>query len=232
MDLIIYFLGSLYIISALFRFSNTYSKKMIKDYKYIDKNKIKKINEIIYSTIHSFLIILMTSYSLQDNIFALDLKQNNLTTTEPIKFTLMFSLSYFTLDLINCIIHTNTIFIIHHICAIHLLLSSACSLNNRNYEGLFVMAYLLLLECNTPFMNLGTLLKICKFDYNIYGSVWTLHLISYILCRLIMVPYISYYYYLHNQIDYYQIFNLLIIYGGSSYWAYKQIMGIKKNLIK
>ena len=81
-------------------------------------------------------------------------------------------------------------------------------------------------------MNLGNLLKLFNFDYNIYGTVWILHLISYTLCRLIMIPYISYYYFLHNKIDYYQIPNLLIIYCGSTYWAYKQMIGIKKHLIK
>ena len=239
MDLITYFLGSLYIISALFRFSNSYSKMLIKQYKYIDKSKLEKIDEIIYSTIHSILIILMSSYSLQDNIFALDFEKSNndntsvtSITSESTKLTLIFSLSYFTLDLVKCILNMNTIFILHHLCAINLLLFSASSLNERNYEGSFVMAYLLLLECNTPFMNLGSLLKLCNFDYNIYGTIWVLHLISYTLCRLIMIPYISYYYFLHNKIDYYQIPNLLIIYGGSTYWAYKQMIGIKKHLIK
>ncbi len=233
MDLMIYFFGSLYIISALFRFSYSYSKKFVETSKYIDKSKIQKLDEIIYSSIHSILIILMASYSLQDNIFALDFSKNNQNiSNEGTKLTLIFSLSYFILDLVKCIIHMNSIFILHHLCAINLLLFSACSLNERSYEGSFVMAYLLLLECNTPLMNLGTLLKILKFDYNIYGTVWILHLISYILCRLIMIPYISYYYYLHNNMDYYQIPNLLIIYGGSSYWAYKQMIGIKKHLIK
>lgn len=233
MDLSIYFLGCLYIISALFRFSYSYSKKFVEKSKYIDKSKIQKLDEIIYSSIHSILIILMASYSLQDNIFALDFSKNNQNiSNEGTKLTLIFSLSYFILDLIKCIIHMNSVFILHHLCAINLLLFSAYSLNDRNYEGSFVMAYLLLLECNTPLMNLGTLLKLLKFDYNIYGTVWILHLISYVLCRLIMIPYISYYYYLHNKIDYYQIPNLLIIYGGSSYWAYKQMIGIKKHLIK
>ncbi len=233
MDLIVYFFGSLYIISALFRFSYSYSKKFVEKSKYIDKSKIQKLDEIIYSSIHSILIILMASYSLQDNIFALDFSKNNqMISNEGTKLTLIFSLSYFILDLIKCIIHMNSVFILHHLCAINLLLFSAYSLNDRNYEGSFVMAYLLLLECNTPLMNLGTLLKLLKFDYNIYGTVWILHLISYVLCRLIMIPYISYYYYLHNKIDYYQIPNLLIIYGGSSYWAYKQMIGIKKHLIK
>ncbi len=233
MDLIIYFFGCLYIISALFRFSYSYSKRFVEESKYIDKSKIQKLDEIIYSSIHSILIILMASYSLQDNIFALDFSKNNQNiSNEGTKLTLIFSLSYFILDLIKCIIHMNSVFILHHLCAINLLLFSAYSLNDRNYEGSFVMAYLLLLECNTPIMNLGTLLKLLKFDYNIYGTVWVLHLISYVLCRLIMIPYISYYYYLHNKMDYYQIPNLLIIYAGSSYWAYKQMIGIKKHLIK
>jgi hypothetical protein len=239
MDLITYFFGSLYIISALFRFSHSYSKMLVYKYKDIHKSNIEKVDEIIYSTIHSILIICMTSYSLEDNIFALDFeKSNNYNstsvpyTTEATKLTLIFSLSYFTLDLVKCILRMNSIFILHHLCAINLLLFSAFSLDNKAYEGSFVMAYLLLLECNTPIMNLGTLLKLCKFDYNIYGTVWVLHLISYVLCRLIMIPYISYYYFLHNKISYYQLPNLLIIYGGSTYWAYKQMMGIKKHLIK
>lgn len=232
MDLITYFVGSLYIISALFRFSHSYSKMLVYKYKDLDKNKIEKIDEIIYSTIHSILIICMTSYSLQDNIFALDFTKSDNVTSEGTKLTLIFSLSYFILDLINCIMRLNTVFILHHLCAINLLLFSASSLNERSYEGSFVMAYLLLLECNTPFMNLGTLLKLFNFDYNIYGTVWVLHLISYVLCRLIMIPSISYYYFLHNKINYYQIPNLLIIYSGSTYWAYKQMIGIKKHLIK
>ncbi len=232
MEFIIYFFGSLYIISALFRFSNTYSKLLINHYKYLNKNDIQKIDEIIYSTIHSVLVILMSSYSLQDNIFDLNFNKEYINVNEASKLTLIFSLSYFTLDLIKCILNMNTIFILHHICAINLLLFSAFSLQEREYEGSFVMAYLLLLECNTPLMNLGTLLKLFKLDYNIYGTIWILHLISYILCRLIMIPYISYYYFLHNKISYYQLPNLFIIYIGSTYWVYKQIIGIKKYLIK
>ncbi len=229
MDLIIYFVGSLYIISALFRFSYSQSKYLIKSNKYLDKSKLNKIDEIIYSSIHSILIILLSSYSLQDNIFSLNL-ENVSKDSESTKFTLMLSLSYFTLDLVNCIINLNKVFILHHICAINLLLFSALSSNN--YEGSFVMAYLLLLECNTPIMNLGLLLKILNFDYNIYGIVWIFHLCSYILCRLIMIPYVSYLYYSLNKINYYQLPNLLIIYFGSTYWAYKQFIGIKKYLIK
>ncbi len=232
MDLIIYFLGSLYIISALFRFSYSYSKLFLKKYKKIDLSQFEKIDEIIYSSIHSVFILLLSGYSLQNNIFALDFHtQNHSITHESIKFTLALSLSYFSLDLIKCILKLNSIFILHHLCAIHLLLLSTNSLYENIHEGSFVMAYLFLLECNTPLMNLGILLKMLKFDYNIYGSVWILHLLSYTICRLIMIPYITYYYYYHNGINYYQIPSLMIIYGGSCFWAYKQLYGIQKKVI-
>jgi hypothetical protein len=222
----IYFFGSLYIISALFRFSYSYSKLLIKNNKYIEKDKLKRVDEIIYSSIHSILIILLSSYSLKDNIFSLDFSKQIPLPCESTKLTLLFSLSYFTLDLFKCIINLDYIYILHHICAINLLLFSVVSLNERNYESSFVLAYLLLLEVNTPLMNLGSILKLLKFDYNVYGVVWVLHLISYILCRLIMVPYITYYYYYYNDINYYQLPHLLIIYFGSFYWAFKQIKGI------
>jgi hypothetical protein len=99
------------------------------------------------------------------------------------------------------------------------------------------MAYLLLLEVNTPLMNLGFLLKAFNFDYNIYGTVWSLHLLSYILCRLVMIPYMTYYYFAHigtgteSENLYYQIPNMLIIYMGSSYWAYRQMIGIQRKVI-
>ncbi len=233
MELTIYILGSLYIISSLFRFSHAYTHQLFHDYRFMKKYTYK-IEEMIYSTIHSALILLLSGYALQENIFDLDYasKYKSISVSEPIKLTIGLSLAYFTLDLLKCIKHLNGIFVLHHICAIHLLAFSAYSLDKHPYEGYFVMAYLFLLECNTPFMNLGMFLKICNFDYNVYGSVWVLHLLSYTLCRLIMVPYITYYYYSYYGINYYQIPNLAIIYGGSCYWAYKQLCGIQKRLIQ
>ncbi len=232
MDFIIYFLGSLYMISALFRFSDSYAKRFLKQYKSIDRKNFERIDEIIYSTIHTLFILFLSGYSLRQNIFSIDFYQERALPNEAMKLTLMISLSYFTLDLVKCITRLNMIFILHHLCAINLLLYSAYSFSEKYYEGSFVMAYLLLLECNTPLMNLGLLLKMMNFDYTVYGSVWILHLISYTLCRLIMIPYVTYYYSLHNGIDYYQIPNLFIIYGGSCYWAYKQLCGVQKRLIK
>ena len=231
MELTIYIAGSLYIISALFRFSQAYASKLLNNYPFMKKYN-HKIEEMIYSTIHSAFILLLSGYALQENIFDLHLKIPSNIVSEPIKLTIGLSLAYFTLDLLQCIKHLNGIFVLHHICAIHLLALSASSLHQHPYEGYFVMAYLFLLECNTPFMNLGMFLKMCKFDYNVYGSVWILHLLSYTLCRLIMVPYITYYYYSYYGINYYQIPNLAIIYGGSCYWAYKQLCGIQKQVIQ
>ncbi len=224
MEFWVYFMGSLYMISSLFRFSKVYST-----YIFRDRVRQQRIEEMIYSTLHSSTLLLLSGCALQENICSTQLQDHG-RISEMMKFATAFSLSYFSMDLIQCISKLNMIFVLHHICAIHLLYMSSQKFN-RVHEGSFVMAYLFLLEWNTPLMNLGTLLKMMKFDYYVYGSVWVLHLISYTLCRLIMIPYITYYYYHHYGIDYYQLPNLAIIYGGSCYWAYKQLCGIQKRIL-
>ncbi len=236
MDLIVYIFGTLYMISSLFRFSNYYSKYMIEN-KYIEHKKIEKsllhnkVDEWIYSTVHSFFITFLSAYSLKKNIFSLDYQETKVD--EGVKLCVSLAFSYFSLDLFKCILQYNILFIIHHLCAIHLLYHSIQSFENKPYEGYFMMAYLFLLECNTPLMNLGIALKTLDFDSNIYGFVWIIHLISYILCRLIMIPYISYYYFYYkgNEIDYTQIPSIIIIYFGSCFWAYKQYKGIEKYVL-
>ncbi len=253
MDLWIYIMGSLYAVSALFRFSYSYSKYLIERrfFGWVDREACAKIDyqrvdEWIYSTIHSLFIILLTGYSLQDHVLGSGMKEGaEGDCPDSVKLTLALSLSYFSLDLVKCVLRLNYPFILHHLCAINLLLTSMDQImdgiesgKGGSATGSYLMAYLLLLEVNTPLMNLGFLLKAFNFDYNIYGTVWSLHLISYILCRLVMVPYLTYYYY-HNLMDgskggdslYYQIPNLLIIYLGSSYWAYRQVMGIQRRVL-
>lgn len=264
MDIWVYILGSLYAVSALFRFSYSYSKYLIahRFFGWVDKETCAKIDyqrvdEWIYSTIHSLFIIVLTGYSLQDHVLGPWNGTGNGTKVvsgdcpDSIKLTLALSLSYFTLDLVKCILRLNYPFILHHLCAINLLMTSMDQImdgiesGKGGSAGSYLMAYLFLLEVNTPLMNLGFLLKAFNFDYNIYGTVWSLHLISYILCRLVMVPYLTYYYY-QNLMDgsrnengggggedsiYYQIPNLLIIYLGSSYWAYRQVIGIQRRVL-
>ncbi len=254
MDIWIYILGSLYAVSALFRFSYSYSKYLIEHrfFGWVDRKSCAKIDEQrvdewIYSTIHSLFIITLTGYSLHDQVIGggedgggsgLIVKSENGSGGEPadaVKLTLALSLSYFTLDLIKCILRLNFPFILHHLCAINLLLSSVDLIYESPYAGSYLMAYLLLLEVNTPLMNLGFLLKAFNFDYNIYGTVWSVHLLSYILCRLVMIPYMTYYYFAHigseSENLYYQIPNMLIIYLGSSYWAYRQMIGIQRKVV-
>lgn len=250
-------MGSLYAVSALFRFSYSYSKYLIERrfFGWVDREACAKIDyqrvdEWIYSTIHSLFIILLTGYSLQDHVLGNGIKEGGSGTEggtgdcpDSVKLTLALSLSYFSLDLVKCVLRLNYPFILHHLCAINLLLTSMDQImdgiesgKGGSATGSYLMAYLLLLEVNTPLMNLGFLLKAFNFDYNIYGTVWSLHLISYILCRLVMVPYLTYYYYQNLSNDgeeslYYQIPNLLIIYLGSSYWAYRQVMGIQRRVL-
>ncbi len=251
MDLWIYIMGSLYAVSALFRFSYSYSKYLLErrffgwvDQETCAKIDYQRVDEWIYSTIHSLFIILLTGYSLQDHVLGSGMKEGaEGDCPDSVKLTLALSLSYFSLDLVKCVLRLNYPFILHHLCAINLLMTSMDQIGNGNGNGngsraagSYLMAYLLLLEVNTPLMNLGFLLKAFNFDYNIYGTVWSLHLISYILCRLVMVPYLTYYYYQNLSNDgeeslYYQIPNLLIIYLGSSYWAYRQVMGIQRRVL-
>ena len=254
MDIWIYIMGSLYAVSALFRFSYSYSKYLLSHrfFGWVDRRSCGKIDyqrvdEWIYSTIHSLFIIALTGYSLHDQVIG-KIEMGSGSGTEPpdsVKLTLALSLSYFSLDLIKCVLRLNYPFILHHLCAINLLLTSLDQIRSGKHPsaGSYLMAYLFLLEVNTPLMNLGFLLKAFNFDYNIYGTVWSLHLLSYILCRLVMVPYLTYYYYQNLMVVdgdgkgangnslYYQIPNLLIIYMGSSYWAYRQVVGIQRRVL-
>ena len=95
------------------------------------------------------------------------------------------------------------------------------------------MYLIFLLESNTFLLNLGFLLKEFKFHYSITCTSWIIHLIFFILFRLVTIPRILFIYYYNeelNLINLSQIPSFFLILLGSLYWTYRQTIGIQKYL--
>ena len=92
---------------------------------------------------------------------------------------------------------------------------------------------LFLLESNNILLNIGYILKEFKYHYSITCTSWIIHLIFFIIFRLIQFPKV-FLVYLLNDFDFFnmmiQLPNLIMIYTGSLYWSYRQIKGINKYL--
>jgi len=234
-----YFLGCLYIMNTIFK--NSYK---ITNYLYQNKiihlpySKFDKINEVLYSSIHSIFISLI-SFLCFDNISIDYLNyfnfnvQNNINDNELMIFMLCFSLSYFIVDLFRCLYYQKYLFIIHHCSASFLLTHHLYLIENNYNHGFYAIHTLFLLEANNILLNIGFLLKEFKFHYSIICSSWIIHLLFFVIFRLIQFPKVLLVYLL-NDFNFFhfmiQIPNIIIIYMGSLYWSYRQFKGIKKYL--
>ncbi len=234
-----YLLGSIYSLRSIYRLSNNFANYLVKN-KYIDVplSKIEKIDESIFSSFHGILSSLLAAFSLTDSIFNhINPFQLTVHHTQPDNqlqlFTTYFCLSYFSMDLLRCIYYKKYMFIMHHIAAIQLLISGLASLNNNENKGFYIMHFIFLLESNTFLLNIGYILKECKFHYSIICTSWILHLLLFVLFRLIVLPRLILIYYLNEGLTLttlYQLPNFLLILAGSSYWSYRQLIGIQKYL--
>ena len=95
------------------------------------------------------------------------------------------------------------------------------------------MYFIFLLESNTILLNIGFLLKEFKFHYSITCSMWIIHLLLFVLFRIITLPRIIFIYYYNETITLktiYQFPSFILIYSGSVYWSYRQAIGIHKYL--
>jgi hypothetical protein len=137
------------------------------------------------------------------------------------------------MDLLRCIYYKKYMFIMHHLAAIQLLLSGLTSLNNNENKGFYIMHFIFLLESNTFLLNIGYILKECKFHYSIICTSWITHLLLFVLFRLIVLPRLILIYYLNEGLTLttlYQLPNFFLILAGSTYWSYRQLIGIQKYL--
>ncbi len=236
-----YILGSYYILRSVFRFSEYSSKYLLKNkWINISPNKLNKIEEVIYSSFHGTLVSSMASLSLTTpifdkyNLFQITNIQNE-SNNQLQLFTSCFCLTYFVMDLFKCIYNKKYLFILHHIAAINLLMSG---LHTYMYEseknnGFYIMYFIFLLESNTVLLNSGFILKECNFHYSITCAAWIIHLILFVLFRLITIPQLIIIYYLQEGITLktlLQLPNFILILSGSMYWSYRQLLGIQKYL--
>lgn len=239
LSILTYFIGSFYIINTTFHVSNDLTTYLFKN-KYINLPMFKfdKINEVIYSSIHSILISFLSFLCFDCNTidynnylnFSLE---NRVQDNDLMTLTLSLSLSYFIIDLFRCLYFQKYLFIIHHLCASFLLGNHLYLINNRSNHGIYAIHTLFLLESNNILLNIGFLLKEFKYHYSITCTSWIIHLMFFIIFRLIQFPKVMLVYML-NDFHFFnfmiQIPNIIIIYMGSLYWSYRQINGIKKYL--
>jgi hypothetical protein len=224
MNILNYFLGSFYIINSVFRFSYNYTSYLFEsNYIHLPIVKFGKINEIIYSTIHSVLVSITSFISIY----------NSLVQNEMQYLTVSLCFSYFLIDLLKCIYDRKYIFILHHLAALHLLIYSFYSFHNQENKGYYIMSLIFFLESNTILLNIGFLLKEFKFHYSIVCTSWIIHLFLFVLFRLFILPYIIFLFYYNEKIMFMDIFLLIslsLIFFGSSFWCYKQVKGIHNYL--
>jgi len=117
--------------------------------------------------------------------------------------------------------------------AINLLLFNFYSFYLNEDKGFYAMYLIFLLESNTFLLNIGFLLKEFKFHYSITCLSWIIHLIFFVIFRLITIPRILFMYYYNttiNIITLAQIPSFILILSGSVYWSYRQAIGINKYL--
>lgn len=223
MNIATYLLGSAYLMMSIFRFSNNFTTYLFQNNIInLPLSKYDKINESVYSSIHSVLVTLMSSLVLYEG------NDNSLQV-----LTVSICLAYFTIDLFKCLYHQKHLFILHHLAAINLLIMTIYSFYNKENQGFYAMYLIFLLESNTILLNIGFLLKEFKFHYSITCSMWIIHLFFFNLFRILMLPRIVFIYYYKEQwtlINFYKLPSFILIYSGSVYWSYRQTIGIHKYL--
>ena len=141
---------------------------------------------MLTSTIHAIVSTLLTSYLLAFGLMG----SNRVFSKSSLGFaTMQISLGYFIGDLIVCLIdpklRADRASMIHHIAGIVGL--ALCLF----YQGkfMFFVVYRLIAECSTPFVNLRRILHDLKEkDGGLYIFVGFGMLITFVLCRIIVIP--------------------------------------------
>ena len=233
MNIATYIVGSFYIVRSIFRFSENitnyiFTKKILD----IPISKYEKINETIYSSLHGVLVSITSSFSITNSLF--DYNNSIIEKDNTLQYlTASICLSYFIIDVFNCLYHKKYLFILHHLASIYLLGFTFYSFYLKENKGFYAMYLIFLLESNTLLLNIGFLLKELKFHYSITCSMWIIHLFCFFLCRIITIPKILFYYYYYEKINMISLMlspAFFMILSGSVYWAYRQTMGIHKYL--
>ena len=232
MKLLTCLLGSVYIMRSIFRFSYHFTNFLFTN-NIIDLHisKFEKINELIYSSIHGSLVSGLAILSIKNSIFQYNLLNEQDNQLQYLTTSLCFS--YFLIDVIKCLYNYKYLYLIHHLVSLYLLLFIFNEFNNIKNKGFYAMYLIFLLESNTILLNIGFLLKEFKFHYSITCTSWILHLVLFVLFRLITIPRILFIYYYNEPItinNLLQIPAFILILSGSVYWSYRQTIGITKYL--
>lgn len=238
MKLFTYIIGSFYITRSLFRFSENITKYLFNNnIVSLPISKYDKINESIYSSLHGLLVSTTATLSIKNSLFDYNsLYGRNKVIEEDNDLQYLTSsicFSYFVIDLFKCLYEKKYLFILHHLAAINLLIFTFYSFYNNENKGFYAMYLIFLLESNTILLNIGFLLKEFKFHYSITCTSWIIHLLFFVLFRLITIPRILFIYYyneLFNTTTIAQLPSFALILAGSFYWAYRQSIGINKYL--
>jgi len=239
MKLLTYFLGSFYIMRTIFRGSYIFTNYLFKNNIInLPVSKFEKINECLFSSIHGIISSVLASFAINNSLFDYyKIYSNNITFYEKDNemqyFTASICMSYFVIDLFKCLSQKKYLFILHHIAAINLLALTFYSFINIENRGFYAMYFIFLLESNTFLLNIGFLLKEFKFHYSITCMSWIIHLILFVLFRLVTIPRIIFIYYYHEPLslkNMSEIPSFILILSGSVYWAYRQAIGINKYL--
>jgi len=233
MNIATYIVGSFYIVRSIFRFSENitnyiFTKKILD----IPISKYEKINETIYSSLHGVLVSITSSFSITNSLF--DYNNSIIEKDNTLQYlTASICLSYFIIDVFNCLYHKKYLFILHHLASIYLLGFTFYSFYLKENKGFYAMYLIFLLESNTLLLNIGFLLKELKFHYSITCMSWIIHLICFVSFRLLMLPILIIRFYLYEPFTFENIIylpNFFLIISGSVYWTYRQTIGIQKYL--
>jgi hypothetical protein len=141
---------------------------------------------MLTSTIHAIVSTILTSYILGFGLMG----SNRVFSKSPLGFvTMQISLGYFIGDLIVCLLdpklRTDRDNMIHHVAGIVGLVLGLF------YQGkfMFFVVYRLIAECSTPFVNLHHILhNLDKKDGTPYIFAGIGMLITFVLCRIIVIP--------------------------------------------
>lgn len=143
-------------------------------------------NTMLSSTIHAVVSCSLSAYVLAFGLMG----TNRLFSKSPLGFAeLHIALGYFVADFLVCLwypkLRNNSGSMIHHLAAI--IAVSMCLFNHGKL--MFFVVYRMIAELSTPFVNLFWFLH----SYNLKNTKWypfasATMMITFILCRIIVIP--------------------------------------------
>lgn len=241
-----YFITPVSVISFLFSPLTAYTLSPLLWSMILPANKTPPRSNVYFhtllgSTLHAFVVSLLTIYLMVYGLMG----TNRVWSKSPLGFaTMQISFGYFVGDFIVSLLdpklRSDSGMLVHHVAG---MVGIGLSLF---YQGkfMFFVVYRLIAECSTPFVNLRYVLaNFGQKNGSLYASVGISMLASFILCRIIVIPWHWYEYSTTIVTEeaavvvplFFRLWlggNYLVFDVLNIYWCYKIVKGMIKFFTK